>query len=97
VPLATYTGWNLRNPLIGAPEQRVAFEGSYLPFPKTSAEREKTADPRLSVADRYSSREDYLSRYEKEVDALVKERWILKEDRAALLERGRAEWDEAMK
>ena len=30
VPLATYTGWNLRDPSIGAPEQREAFEGSYL-------------------------------------------------------------------
>ena len=35
VPLATYTGWNLRDPSIGAPDQRVAFEASYLPFPKT--------------------------------------------------------------
>jgi len=35
VPLATYTGWNLRDPSIGAPEQRVSFEGSYLAFPRT--------------------------------------------------------------
>ena len=27
VPLATYTGWNLRNPAISAPDQRVSFEG----------------------------------------------------------------------
>jgi len=33
-PLATYVGWNLRDPSIGAPDQRVAFEASYLPFPK---------------------------------------------------------------
>lgn len=97
VPLATYTGWNLRDPAIGAPEQRVSFEGSYLPFPKTTAERQKTGDPRLSIAERYSSREVYLGRYGKAVDALVKERWILEEDRAAVLTRGGAEWDEAMK
>jgi hypothetical protein len=97
VPLATYTGWNLRDPLVGAPEQRVAFEGSYLPFPKTAAERQKTGDPRTSIAERYSSREDYLSRYGKAIDALVKERWILEEDRAAMLRRGGAEWDEVMR
>jgi hypothetical protein len=97
VPLATYTGWNLRDPSIGAPEQRVAFEGSYLPFPKTAAERQKTGDPRTSIAERYSSREDYLSRYGKAIDALVKERWILEEDRAAMLRRGGAEWDEVMR
>ena len=34
VPLATYAGWNLRDPSIGAPDQRVAFEASYLPFPR---------------------------------------------------------------
>jgi Alpha/beta hydrolase domain len=97
VPLATYTGWNLRDPSIGASEQRVAFEGSYMPFPRTVAEREKTGDPRISIAERYSSREDYLSRYGKAVDALVKEHWILEEDRAALLGRGRVEWEEVMK
>ena len=97
VPLATYTGWNLRDPSIGAPEQREAFEGSYLAFPKTAAEREKNGDPRSSIAERYKSREDYLGRYGKAIDALVKERWILEEDRAALLNRGGAEWDEATK
>src|SRR5229473_2883644 len=35
VPLATYTGWNLRDPGIGAPEERVSFIGSYIPFAKT--------------------------------------------------------------
>ena len=97
VPLATYMGWNLRDPAIGAAGQRVSFEGSYLPFPKTAAERQKTGDPRASVAERYSSRDDYLMRYEKAVDALVKERWILEEDRAAWMRRGGMEWDDAMK
>ena len=45
VPLATYTGWNLRDPAIDAPDQRVAFEGSYIPFAKT-AEDERSGDPR---------------------------------------------------
>ena len=56
------------------------------------AERKKSGDPRLSVAERYASREDYLNRYAEAVDELVKERWILPEDRAALLKRGEEEW-----
>jgi hypothetical protein len=91
-PLATYTGWNLRDPSIGAPDQRVSFEASYLPFPRTAAERQKTGDPRKSIAERYTSREDYLARYKKAVDDLVQQRWILPEDRAALLHRGELEW-----
>lgn len=97
VPLATYTGWNLRNPGIGAPEQRVSFEGSYLPFPRTPVERQKTGDPRTSISERYRNRENYLSRYSHAVDELVKQRWILKEDRTALMDRARQEWDQATK
>jgi len=57
VPLATYTGWNLRDPSIGAAELRVSFLGSFIPFARTEAEREKSGDPRPSVAERYGSRE----------------------------------------
>lgn len=97
VPLATYTGWNLRDPTLGAPTQRVPFEGSYLPFPRTAAEARVKRDPRRSIAERYSSREQYLRRFGAALDELVRERWILPEDRAALLERGGQEWDLAMK
>ena len=95
VPLATYTGWNLRSAAIGAPDQRVSFEGSYLPFPRTAAERQKTGDPRKSIAERYRDREDYLTRYGHAIDELVKERWILPEDRATLRQRGEEEWSVA--
>ena len=95
VPLATYTGWNLRDPSIGAPTQRVAFEASYLPFAKTAAERRASGDPRKSVAERYSSREDYLAQYQRALDALIAQRWVLPQDRAALLRRGEQAWTEA--
>jgi Alpha/beta hydrolase domain len=81
----------------GRPVQRVAFLGSYLPFPKTAAEREKTGDPRKSIAERYASAEGCSARYKIAVDDLVKQRWILPEDRAALLLRGEQEWAEATK
>jgi hypothetical protein len=97
VPLATYPSWNLRDPSIGAPDQRVSFEASYLPFPKTDAYRQKTADPRKSIAERYSGREEYMTRYKKAVDDLAKERWILPEDQDALIRRGDQEWAEATK
>jgi hypothetical protein len=97
VPLATYASWNLRDPSIGAPDQRVSFEASYLPFPKTAAERKKLNDPRKSIAERYTGRKDYLDRYALALDELVKQHWILDEDRAALLNRAAQEWDEAVK
>jgi len=95
VPLGTYTGWNLRDPLIGAAEQRVSFEGSYIPFAKTTSQRRKAHDPRKSIEERYSSREDYLDRFGHAIDDLIQQYWILPEDRAALLLRGQEDWEEA--
>lgn len=97
VPLATYASWNLRDPSIGAPNQRVAFEASYLPFPQTAADRQRTKDPRKSIAERYHDRDDYMTRYKAAVDDLVTARWILREDRGSLLNRGAQEWNEATK
>lgn len=97
VPLATYTGWNLRDPSIGAPNQRVSFEGSFIPFPRTASEREASHDPRKSIAERYVNREDYLARYGRAIDRLVEQRWILPVDKAALLNRGGREWDDLQK
>lgn len=96
VPLATYTGWNLRDPSIGAPDQRVAFEASYVPFPATEQERKRMGDPRKSIAERYPNRDAYMTLYRGAIDDLVKQRWILEEDRVALSKRGEQEWKNAV-
>jgi hypothetical protein len=97
VPLATYTAWNLRDSSIGASDQRVSFEVSFIPFARTAGDRVKTGDPRKSIAERYLDRDDYVGRYTQAVDDLVKQRWILPEDRETLLHRGEEEWTEATK
>ncbi|MDP9160494.1 MAG: alpha/beta hydrolase domain-containing protein [Acidobacteriota bacterium] len=97
VPLATYTGWNLRDPSLGAADRRIAFEGSYIPFCKTAGDRRKASDPRRSIAERYSAHEDYAAKYKAAVDDLVNQRWILPEDRDPLMQRGDEEWAEATK
>jgi hypothetical protein len=93
VPLATYTGWNLRDPSIGGASQRLGFEGSYLPFSKNAAERKQSGDPRKSIAERYADREAYLAQFTHAAAELIEQRWILLEDRALLLKRGAEEWD----
>ncbi len=94
VPLATYTGWNLRDPSIGLGDLRLSFYGSFIPFAKTTTEREKSGDPRLSVAERYTSREQYMGKYADAALKLVRERFLLREDLPAVLERGEREWAE---
>jgi alpha/beta hydrolase family protein len=93
VPLATYTGWNLRDPSIGAPEQRVSFLGSWIPLAKTAEERKKSGDPRPSIAERYASQQEYMGRFEQAAKKLIEQRFLLQEDLPAILERGKLEWN----
>jgi hypothetical protein len=94
VPLASYTGWNLRDPGIGLGDLRLSFYGSFIPFAKTAAEREKSGDPRLSVAERYASHDEYIGKFAEAAMKLIRERFLLREDLPAMLERGEREWKE---
>ncbi|MBV8514889.1 MAG: hypothetical protein JO260_06280, partial [Acidobacteria bacterium] len=44
----------------------------------------------------YEDRDDYLARFTNALDKLIQQRFILPEDRTAMLERGEQEWDLAM-
>lgn len=79
IPLATYTGWNLQREGL-AEDELCGLLGSYIPFPKTKAEREKTGDPRLSIEERYKDRADYVQQVSRAARALVNERFLLPED-----------------
>ena len=85
VPLATYTGWNLRAAPFGAEGMLAPYYGSYLPFARTHEERLKTGDPRPAVLERYPSRTVYLHHVKESVQRLRSERFLLDEDAAALL------------
>ena len=96
VPLATYTGWNFRKPAIGAPGQLFPLLGSYVPFIVTKADREHTRDPRLSIEERYASRERYLALVQEAGAALVKDRYLLPDDLPSVVEHAGEHWDVLM-
>jgi hypothetical protein len=96
VPLATTTGWNFRSERIGNPSTILALSGSYVPFPRTRAERDARGDPRRPIAERYSSRDDYLRKIQAAAAALVKQRFLLAEDIAAVVDRAAMHWEFAM-
>jgi hypothetical protein len=93
VPLASYTGWNLRSPKIGAPDQLYSMAGSWIPFPVNKAERKQRKDPRPSIEERYTSKDDYLAKITAAAQQLVKEGFLLEGDIVKLRDRAAQEWD----
>ena len=93
VPLASHTGWNLRNPRIGAPDELYSMVGSWIPFPVNKAERENRRDPRLSIEERYRNKRDYLERITAAAQKLVQDGFLLDRDVEKLRERAAKEWD----
>ena len=93
VPLGTYTGWNLRDAKIGAPDELFDMVGSWIPFAWTKAEREAKKDPRLSVEERYKSREEYLAKIRTAADGLAVSAYILSADVEKIVERCAKQWD----
>ena len=93
VPLATYTGWNFRNPSIGQPDELLPLTGSFIPFPVTKAAREGANDPRPSIEERYGSRARYQELVTDAAAKLVRERYLRSEDTALVVARALANWD----
>jgi hypothetical protein len=93
VPLATQAGWNYRDASIGATDRLASEIGSYLPLPRTRADREKTGDSRQSIAERYVGLADYLGRISLAAVDLVREQFLLAEDVPAVIERAKAHYE----
>jgi hypothetical protein len=83
-PLGTYTGWNLYK---GVETDLCDRDGTYLPFAATRAEREANGDPRLSLAERYGSKDAYVARLRAAAEVLVRERLLLPSDAEAYVTR----------
>jgi hypothetical protein len=84
VPLATYTGWNLRAAAYGAEGMLAPYNGSYLAFAQTCDERLKNGDPRPSLRERYPTREVYLARVAQAALQLRDDGFLLDEDAVAI-------------
>ena len=89
-PLGTFTGWNLlRNEYGGdAPDRCDSTQvGSFIPFANTKAERLASGDPRLSIEERYPTKEAYLAALRESAAGLVTRRFLLPEDAERLVAR----------
>ena len=78
-PLGTYLGWNVYRSGFFA-GQGCGFQGGWIPFAKTKAERLANHDPRPSLEERYGSFESYVALVKRAADQAVRERFLLRED-----------------
>lgn len=79
-PLGTHTGWNLRAPETGFGWATSRFDGSFVPFARTEAERLAAGDPRPSLAERYPTRDDFAAAVRAAAENLIRARLLLPED-----------------
>jgi hypothetical protein len=79
VPTGTYMGWNLQ-PRGLAEDELSGLLGSFIPFARTKAERQKSGDPRLSIEERYKDKADYVDQVSRAARILIEQRFLLPED-----------------
>jgi Alpha/beta hydrolase domain len=89
-PIGTYTGWNL-----GRKDRfengMCNLQGSFVPFASTKAERIAAGDPRLSIEERYPTKEAYLAAFRKAASDLVAQRFLLPDDADSLVKTAESE------
>ena len=80
IPVATHAGFNPRHPDSGGEGQILEYLGSTVPLAPDTGARAKTADPRPSLAERYVSRDAYLTAVREAAELLADARYLLPAD-----------------
>jgi hypothetical protein len=92
-PLGTAAGWVFRPPSMGSPETLVMLRGAWTPFAVTKAQREKTGDPRLSLEERYASKDEFMTKVSAAIQQLIERRLLLESDREPQMKQASERWD----
>ena len=93
MPLATYLPWHLRTGQPAGADHLMSFTGTFVPLPLTEAARKASGDGRPSIERLYRDRAAFLERVDAEAQALVRDRFLLKDDVAAARQRMADTWD----
>jgi hypothetical protein len=96
VPLGTHTGWNERAPETGFAWATARFDGSFVPFARSAAERVAAGDPRPSLAERYPTRADFVTRLRAAAARQVTAGFLLEEDVARAVDENLGLYDRIM-
>jgi hypothetical protein len=96
VPLGTRTGFNPRSEATGFPWATGRWDGSFVPFARSEAERQAAGDPRPSLAARYGSRAAYEQKVRAAAAAVVGQGFLLPEEVDALVGEAGGLYDRVM-
>lgn len=98
VPLATYIPYNLRIGIAGEQNELNDFYGTFIPLPKNLEEKNVgLKDERPAIYSLYKNKEDYLKKVKKAANKIIKQGFLLKEDKTYVLKRAENYWDFIMK
>ena len=96
LPLGTRTGFNTRNEAAGFPGATGRWDGSFLPFARTEAERQASGDPRPSIEARYANRAAYEEKVRAVATDVVHRGFLLPQDVDALVSEAGGLYDRIM-
>jgi hypothetical protein len=96
LPLGTRTGFNTRNEAAGFSGATGRWDGSFLPFARTEAERRASGDPRPSLDARYVSRAAYEEKVRAAAADVVRRGFLLPQDVDALVSEAGGLYDRIM-
>jgi hypothetical protein len=83
-PLGTYLGWNVT--ASGFKKGQVCnYQGGWIPFARSMAQRLANGDPRLSLEERYGNHAGYVAAVTAAADKAMAQGFLLKDDRDALI------------
>ncbi len=97
MPLGTYAAWNWRSPEFARFGFISGLNGAFIPFARTRDERLAAHDPRLSIEERYGTREGFMKAAAASIDNAIAKRFLLPIQREAILAKMGKNWDDAMK
>jgi Alpha/beta hydrolase domain len=88
-PLGTYLGWNVT--ASGFHKGKVCnYQGGWIPFAKTRAERLANGDPRLSLEERYGNHAGYVAAVKAAAANVLARGFLLQEDADSLIAQAEA-------
>ena len=88
-PLGTYLGWNVT--ATGFHKGQVCnYQGGWIPFAKTKAQRLANNDPRRSLEERYGTHAGYVAAVQAAAANAVSQGFLLQADANALIAQAQA-------